>query len=396
MTNKTVLLAWELGGGMGHVTALYRLARRLKYPDVRLVAALKDPAAGGTLAAMGVEIVQAPLWPSVSMTHAHIARSSSTTMGDILATAGLADPAGLKRLLQDWDDHFIRIKPDLVVADMAPAAALVARGQLPLIIVGNGFTLPPSEMLRFPPLHRLTPPAFDEDETLSIVNSVLKSRGQARLDWLPQMFSGDARLVLAFPLLDPYRTQRAQPADGPVLDQVPHPSDPDAGSIFAYFSRSYLLHPDIPRVLLAHAPKLRIHAPELTDAQADALRRAGASVEADPVMSANAMASARLAIHFGGSGLASEALAAGVPQLVLSMQVEQDLTGGALQGAGVGRLVRAYDPASKIPAGTVDELLQDTGMAERAAEAGRQHREWLGGRDVLASFESKSRELLGG
>jgi UDP:flavonoid glycosyltransferase YjiC (YdhE family) len=108
------------------------------------------------------------------------------------------------------------------------------------------------------------------------------------------------------------------------------------------------------------------------------------------------MASARLAIHFGGSGLASEALAAGVPQLVLSMQVEQDLTGAALQSAGVGRLVRAYDPASKIPAGTVDELLQDTGMAERAAEAGRQHREWLGGRDVLASFESRSRELLGG
>ncbi|MDB5514311.1 MAG: hypothetical protein JWQ17_1069, partial [Tardiphaga sp.] len=49
----------------------------------------------------------------------------------------------------------------------------------------------------------------------------------------------------------------------------------------------------------------------------------------------------------------------------MSMQVDQDLTGGALQGAGVGRLVRAYDPASKIPAGTVDELLQDTGMAER-------------------------------
>jgi hypothetical protein len=396
MTQKTVLLAWELGGGMGHVTALDRLAKCLKHPDVRLVAALKDPALGGMLAALGVEVVQAPPWPSAAMTQAQIARSSSCTMGDILATAGLADPVGLKRLLQDWDDHFIRIKPDLVVADMAPAAALVARGHVPLVIVGNGFTLPPSEMLRFPPLHRLTPPEFDDDETLSTVNAVLKSRGQTRLDWLPQMFSADVRLVLTFPLLDPYRTQRAQPADGPILDHLPRASNPDSGSIFAYFSRFYRLHQDIPRALLAHAPKLRIHAPELSDAQADMLRRAGASVEANSVASANAMASARLAIHFGGSGLASEALAAGVPQLVLSMQVEQDLTGSALQSAGVGRLVRAYDATSRIPAETIDELLRDAGLAERAAEAGRQHREWLGSADVLAQFESKSRELLGG
>jgi hypothetical protein len=263
-------------------------------------------------------------------------------------------------------------------------------------MVGNGFTLPPSEMLRFPPLHRLTPPAFDEDETLSTVNAVLKSRGGMRLDWLPQMFSADARLVLTFPLLDPYRTQRTQPAAGPIFDHLPQASEPDAGSIFAYFSRFYRLHQDIPRALLAHAPKLRIHAPELSDVQADTLRRAGASVEANPVASANAMASARLAIHFGGSGLASEALAAGVPQLVLSMQVEQDLTGSALQSAGVGRLVRAYDTTSRIPAETIDELLRDAGLARRAAEAGRQHREWLGGTDILARFESKSRELLGG
>jgi hypothetical protein len=62
----------------------------------------------------------------------------------------------------------------------------------------------------------------------------------------------------------------------------------------------------------------------------------------------------------------------------------------------VGRLVRAYDTTSRIPAETIDELLRDAGLAERAAEAGRQHREWLGVKDILARFESKSRELLGG
>jgi UDP:flavonoid glycosyltransferase YjiC (YdhE family) len=395
MAKKTVLFAWELGGGMGHVTTLYRLAKCLKHPDVRLVAAVKNPGAAAVLAALGVEIVQAPPWPSASMTEAQISRSSSSTMGDILATAGLADPAGLRLLLQGWDDCFIRIKPDLVVAEMAPAAALVARGQVPLLMVGNGFTLPPSEMMRFLPLHRLTPPAFGEEQTLSILNAVLTSRGQTRLDWLPQLFSADARLVLTFPLLDPYRLQRAQPVDGPVFDHAPHAAEPDAGSIFAYFSPGYPLHRDIVGALLAQASRLEIHAPELSDAQAGELERAGASVETEPVASAKSLAGARLVVHFGGSGLASEALAAGVPQLVLSMQVEQDLNGAALRSAGVGELVRAYDPASKILTGTVDDVLRNTAIAERAAEAGRQHREWLDGTSVLATFERRSRELLG-
>jgi UDP:flavonoid glycosyltransferase YjiC (YdhE family) len=395
MAKKAVLLAWELGGGMGHVMALYRLARRLKHLDVRLVAVVKNPAAADLLAALDVEVVQAPLWPGASMTEAQIARSSSATLGDILATAGLADPEGLERLLQAWDDHFMRIKPDLVVADMAPAAALVARGRVPLVIVGNGFTLPPSEMLRFPPLHRLTPPVFDEDETLATVNTVLKARGQTRLDWLPQFFSADLRLVLTFPLLDPYRTQRAQPADGPVFDAAPRASEPRNGGIFAYFSRGYSLRPDIVPTLMAHAPRLRIHAPELSGAQAAALRQAGATVEAGPVASADALASAGLIVHFGGSGLAAEAIAAGVPQLILSMHVEQDLNGSALQAAGLGRLVRAYDTASEISPRLCGELLQDTGLAARAAEAGRTHREWLAGIDPLACFDSKSREWLG-
>jgi UDP:flavonoid glycosyltransferase YjiC (YdhE family) len=391
---KTVLFAWELGGGKGHITTLSRLAKRLKHLDLRFVAVVKSPDAAGALSELGVEVMQAPLWPSASMTDAQIAKSSSSTMGDVLATAGLADRQGLSRLLGEWDHHFARIRPDLVVADLAPAAGLAARGRIPLMLVGNGYTLPPAEMQRFPPLHQISPPASAEQETLSVVNAVLQGRGQARLDRLPQVFAADARLVLTFPLLDPYGLQRVQPVDGPVLDEVPRASDPDAGTIFAYLSREYRLHRDSPAAFRAVAPRLRIHAPGLSDAQAGELRQAGAIVEVEPVQPANALASARLIVHYGGGGLAAEALAAGVPQLVLSMQVEQDLNGSALLRAGLGRLIRAYDPASRIDAKTIDELFQDNILAQQAREAGRTHREWLGYADTLAKFESKGRELL--
>jgi UDP:flavonoid glycosyltransferase YjiC (YdhE family) len=76
------------------------------------------------------------------------------------------------------------------------------------------------------------------------------------------------------------------------------------------------------------------------------------------------------------------------------MQVEQDLNGSALQRAGLGRLIRAYDPVSRIHAAMVHELFEDSILAQRAVEAGQKHREWLGCADVLAKFESKGRELL--
>jgi hypothetical protein len=60
----------------------------------------------------------------------------------------------------------------------------------------------------------------------------------------------------------------------------------------------------------------------------------------------------------------------------------------------LGRLIRAYDPASRIDAKTIDELAQDNMLAQQAREAGRKHREWLGCADTLAKFESKGRELL--
>lgn len=394
MASKTVLLAWELGGGMGHITALHRLAGLLKHLDVRLVAAVKNPDAAAMLSASGVEVVQAPLWPSAARRPAEIARTSSATMGDILATAGLADLAGLDRLLKDWEDLFIRIKPDLVVADLAPAAALVARGQVPLVMTGNGFTLPPSDMPRFPPLHRLAPPAFAEEQTLAIVNAALRARQRSPLDFLPQVFGADARLVLTFPLLDPYRSRRGQPADGPVFEHAPVRATADATTIFCYFSHGYALHPDLPRALLAHADRLEIHAPELPDAEAGALQRAGASIATEPVAPMRALASASHVVHFGGSGLAAEALAAGIPQLILSMQVEQDLNGSALQDAGLGRLVRAWDPATRLPATLLDDLLQDTRLAGRAAQAGAEHRAWLEATDAAAAFKRISRELL--
>jgi hypothetical protein len=389
---KTVLLAWELGGGMGHITTLRRLARSLRLLNLRIVAAVKDLEAAHLLSSDGIEIIQAPVWPSASMSARQIAATSSASMGDILATAGLSDAEGLRGLLDAWDNVLLRFKPDLVVSHLAPAVALVTRGRVPLILVGDGYTLPPDRIRQFPSLHAMTPPG-DEAVILDVLNGVLRARSETRLDHLPQIFSGHARLVLTFPLLDPYFALRTEPLLGPVLDHVPVAAVPKERSVFVYLSRGYPLHRDIPAALSAHGPGLRIHAPDLPERQMGDLMRAGAVVDRDFAAPADALKSAALVVHFGGSGLAAEALMAGIPQLILSMQIEQWLNGSALQSAGLGRVIEAFNPATRITS-EIDNLLEDTAIVRAAADAGRLHRELLSRTDALATFESACRGLL--
>jgi UDP:flavonoid glycosyltransferase YjiC (YdhE family) len=390
---KTVLLAWELGGGMGHIMRLSRLAARLQPANLRLIAAVKLPGSAAVLAARGIEIIAAPRWPSASISPEKIAKTSSATMGDILATAGLTNVEGLQQLLSAWDDLFSRLKPDLVVANFAPAAAIVARGRIPLLQIGDGYTLPPDDIDRFPLLHAMSDPG-DEAITLAVLNGVLQSRGEPPFENLPQIFSGDARMVFTFSVLDPYAAQRNEPLHGPLVDEVPIAADPSSRAVFAYLSRGYPLHREIPDAFLKHAPKLRIHAPELSDQQALTLSQAGAVIERNPVAPAQALASSSLVIHLGGGGLAAEALMAGIPQLILSMQIEQWLTGSALQHAGLGRLVAAYDPAEKI-APQIDAMLGDAEMARRAVDAGQQYRDLYRRIDGPAIFERTLSKLLG-
>jgi UDP:flavonoid glycosyltransferase YjiC (YdhE family) len=102
----------------------------------------------------------------------------------------------------------------------------------------------------------------------------------------------------------------------------------------------------------------------------------------------------RLLVHNGGSGVASEALVAGVPQLVLSAQIEQDLNGEALRSAGVGNLVKTYEPGASVSPELIAGMSADEAMAAKAAELAEEHRRYLAMRDALSICETKCLQLL--
>lgn len=387
---KTVLFAWERGGGLGHTATLVRFAGVLKRHQVRAVFVLRQP----QLLDSGVEVLQAPPWP-IDAAVGDTPRSTAT-MHDQLVSAGLADEHGLRSMLKAWDEILKTISPDLVVADYAPAASMMARGRIPLIVAGNGFTAPPANMKRFPLLHRVTPPRWNEDETLQTVNRVLRSRDRPALEQLPQIFAGDAQIVLTFPVLDPYDLQRSEAIAGPILDSSPIESRADADDVFVYLSQGVLsaLPVNIVQILRPLASRLVISAPDMPREQSADLLSQGARISTRHLPLSETLASARLVIHFGGGGLAAHAVAAGVPQLILATHIEQLLNGLQLENAGVGKVIDTHHPRTDI-AQSLQDILADDNLRLQATKAGHTHREMLKTMAPLATFEAAALKLLG-
>lgn len=397
---KTVLLAWELGAGTGHAVALRRYAARLRRHEVRLIAVVKNYVAAQGLLDLGVAILQAPPWPGHWLSSAQRQAGSSATMGDNLAECGLMNESAFTEVLRQWDEIVAVIRPDLVVGQYAPAAALVARRRTPLLLTGNGFTLPPSEIATFPLLHAFAPPRWDEAYILAAVNNAAKSSGAHPLDRLAQLFEADVRIVETFTLLDPYAPQRIEPVDGPALDHSPVPRRADAERIVVYLAPGAAIHPDIVDALRPFAPHVHIHALGLADAQRTELAKSGAHVRDQRFALSDELSHARLVVHLGGSGVASHAIAAGVPQLIIAGHIEQELNGQAVARAGLGRKIAGYDPAARITSDIIAGMLEDVALSRRAADTGAAHRALLDqagfqNKGPLEKFERAALTLLG-
>lgn len=371
-----------------------RIAARLKPHGFRFVAVSRDSAATDLLREEFAEIIAAPRWPIDSLPASQRPALSSVTLNDILSGMGLADAAAVQQLLGAWDDIFKRTLPDLVIADFSPLAALAARRRLPLVHIGNGYTLPPHQMKRFPLLHRFSPPLWSEEKTLAAVNQAASAAGLSPLDHLPQLFSGDACLVQTFALFDPYDTQRSEFLDGPMFDRPPAAKDARADSIFVYLSSGYAQHPSLFAALCPFGARLRIHATGLPPGQVEELRRTGAQIDAGPVPLADILPATCLIVHNGGPGVAAEALVAGVPQLVLSAQIEQDFNGQALERAGVAKCVRVYEPDADISAELIGAMSSDDALVARAARQAERYRAELATKDAIGACERACLALL--
>ncbi|MFC6777073.1 hypothetical protein [Methylobacterium gregans] len=207
------LLAWELGAGFGHARRLLTAARGLIAVGFRVRVCQRELwACAEEFLELGVPNFQAP--------HHRTQLPPGTTFrargyADMMAVTGYQSVEGLLPTVLGWDALIDAVRPDVVVADYAPMLALAAHGRVPLVAIGDGFVLPPTEGDRFPVLRAGTAMA-DEAVLARNAGLVLVTRRQTGLVSLPKLIGGQARVVCTYPESDVYAGQRETPAAGPL------------------------------------------------------------------------------------------------------------------------------------------------------------------------------------
>lgn len=146
---------------------------------------------------------QAPVSRALPHLALNDARFKVASFSDILYFVGYGHLDLLTPLVRAWEHLFQAVKPDLVICDFAPTVTLAARGGVPVIAIGDGFSQPPSAAADFPVLREEAEPQIEPAIILDVVTRLQKARGRAVPAHLPSIVAGDREFVCILPEFDP-------------------------------------------------------------------------------------------------------------------------------------------------------------------------------------------------
>jgi hypothetical protein len=296
------LLAWEIGGGQGHLHLLTAIAERLQFWGIEPVFALQNQQILGLN--LPGKILQAPQVNRRFLDDKSDDKSYLFT--DILYIFGFSTPLTFRFHFQAWRNLINLVKPGLIIADFAPTLVLAARGLIPTVVVGNGFCIPPP-VTDFPPIRPLPVPIEAIRRQAIVVETVRRVTG---FDVpLGQLLNGDRTFIFSIPELDPYRHTRHQ-AEYVSIHSAPFPQNlfNPKGKHWGYLDKNWHNYSLVVNTLKPECifDDLKI-----------------------------VLKGKSLAIHHSGFITSVACLLAGIPQLVLPKDMEKWHTAKALLNLGV-------------------------------------------------------------
>ena len=208
----SILFAWELGGGMGHMSNIGPLARRLAREGHEVAVALRDLSrAAAVFPGEEVRILQAPTKVRIDARHIE----SPPTFAHVLSNVGFGDLQELQAMVAGWRNLYGWLKPDVIVFDHSPTALLAAGGEpAKRILLGPGFYSPPDRspmpQVRLPLAGKDRDLAHVESEVLSTTNSLRMRMGLPVWSRLSQLYADvHENILTTFRELDPYERPSA-------------------------------------------------------------------------------------------------------------------------------------------------------------------------------------------
>ena len=143
---SNILLTYEFGGGLGHLSRLIEVAKRLGSEHKLFFAIPDNPQARAVLDQAHLHskhLVKAVGWHPMP----GAASKPTNTLADVLALFEYGDLVRLQSACLQWLDLIRTVSPELIIADFSPTLRLVSQGQIPTVVVGNGYTVPPGRRL---------------------------------------------------------------------------------------------------------------------------------------------------------------------------------------------------------------------------------------------------------
>lgn len=342
-------LCWELGGGLGHAGRLKIIADALLARGHQVSLSVRDLAQTyGVLAGLNVTVLQAPVW----LHRTEGLPENHGSLAEILLTCGYLEAQALAGLVAGWRAMFRELRPDVLIADYAPTAILAARSMgLRSVSVGVGFTMPP----RGQPLpdlrdwERIAPQrlAAAEERVLQVANAVLAHHSAEPFARAADLLLGDTELLTTWPELDHYG--RSETGDGAACPAVwfgpaflhgagDAPSWPpgDGPKVFAYLKTAHAGHVEALEALAQEGCRVLCYLPEVAGGRQPPVTAPNLVYASSPASLPAVLAEAQLCVCHGGEGTVASSLLAGVPVLLLPMQLEQFLCARRIAVAGMG------------------------------------------------------------
>lgn len=338
-----ILFTWELGSGLGHLLRMQPLALKLRERGHEIVFLLRNlEQVEQHFGRYDFAIYQAPIWQASSVGMPTIA-----SFADILLRHGFFDVNSLTGLVKSWRNSFQLLKPDLIIFDYSPTALLASHGNnIPRIIYGNGFVIPPDQTplpsIRWwdkVPEKRLID---HEQKVLNTINQILNNK-QPELSSLSQLFSVEDTFLATFKELDQYPSRLESSYCGiSMSNEIDTPPDwplSNGKKIFVYLNQNYHGLNDLVRAMDSLACCVLIHSSGLSNARILQLQSANIHFSTQAVNIGHVSQECDLTICHSGVGTGTAALLAGSPVLLIPNHIEQYSVAKRITELGAGILV---------------------------------------------------------
>ncbi len=345
---KNIMMAWELGAGLGHIAGRAEYRNLLEQRGHRVALAVRDlRTLFGLRPDTGAPVFAAPYPPGTSLPP----QRAMLSFADVLwHDTGLHDPAICTGILAAWRGLLSETRCDLLVADSAPMATIAAKSLgIPVLRHGISFLHPPATaafpVFRTWERHDAAYLPELESRGLEHINRALAKFGASPMPSLSAACA-DAPLILdSIAELDVYGPRESLACLPSQLLGLDTPARwPETGlpRIFCYLKQGYAW---IDRLIGALA-----RAPAQSSVFIDGGRPAlptGAPIflQDGPVDTRDALARCDLVICAAGSGMINQSLLAGKPMLLLPTQAEQYLN--AQKAVGLGAALSVTPPLDK-------------------------------------------------